>query len=68
MAIQIDISELADMIESLNHDVGGACCASSHYVGKLSDDKIVKITVMDAQEAEDDGYDDCRLTPLIAEV
>lgn len=66
MAIQIDTHKLVDIVKSLDEDVDGCCCAASHYVGKLGD-KVVKITVMDAREAQDDGYDDSFLTPLIME-
>lgn len=55
--IKIDKERIEAVIAELSRDVTGMCCSASMYVGKTRSGKVVKLTVMDADEAEDDGFD-----------
>lgn len=55
--IQIDAEALQGVIGKLSRDVGGVCCESSKIIGVLRSGKVVQITVMDADEAENQGFD-----------
>lgn len=55
--IQIDAEALQGVIGELSRDVNAMCCEASMFIGKLRSGKVVQITVMDADEAENQGFD-----------
>lgn len=55
--IQIDAEALQGVIGELSRDAGHEYCEASMFIGKLRSGKVVQITVMDADEAENQGFD-----------
>lgn len=55
--IQVSKEGVEAAIAELSRDVSGLCCEASLYIGQLRSGKVVKLTVMDKDEAENDGFD-----------
>lgn len=55
--IIVDKEGIEAVIGELSNLVHGPYLEAGMYIGKLSGDKVVKLVVMDKDEAETDGFD-----------
>lgn len=55
--IIVDKEGIEAVIKQLSRDVNGICCEARMYIGRLRSGKVVKLVVMDKDEAENDGFD-----------
>lgn len=56
IAMKIDSKRMREIIEDLAGDVRGPCCEASTFIGEV-DGKPVRVTVMSAEEGEENGYE-----------